>query len=396
MGARRLALLCSAAVFIAGPGCVMAADGGAAAQARAAADQLDAARSALEGADQASDRVEALTAAVTGYEAGMAALRASLRAVTLRESEMQAELDSQRDEIAGLLGTLESLSRAPEPVLMAHPAGPVGAARAGMMMAEATPALNRRAEALAGQLSELRELRTVQQGALGQMQEALGEVQKARTALSQAVADRTDLPQIFTADPMKTRLLVATTDTLRAFADGLDQIGEDNTSDGSAPVLPLIDARKGSLPWPAQGHILRHAGAADAAGVERPGVVLATAPKALVTTPTAATNRYLGPLLDYGNVMILEPETGILFVLAGMNVVYGEIGQVLPAGAPVGQMGGTPPDAGALLARADDDTEGGTGDAAGPFRAETLYIEVRKGNEPQDPETWFELMKDTQ
>ncbi|MEZ5674302.1 MAG: hypothetical protein R3D81_03325 [Thalassovita sp.] len=42
----------------------------------------------------------------------------------------------------------------------------------------------------------------------------------------------------------------------------------------------------------------------DAAGIARPGVVLATRPRALVTTPTAATIRYLGPLLDYGNVMI--------------------------------------------------------------------------------------------
>jgi septal ring factor EnvC (AmiA/AmiB activator) len=56
------------------------------------------------------------------------------------------------------------------------------------------------------------------------------------------------------------------------------------------------------------GTILRQFNEADAAGVARPGVVLATHPNALVTTPWPASVRYAGPLLDYGNVIILEPE----------------------------------------------------------------------------------------
>lgn len=395
MTPRRLAILWSLAACLGLPAPLSALAAGPADQARAAADQLEAARGALDSADRAGDRVAALTAAVTGYEAGMAALRESLRDVTLREEALRRRLEAQRAEIAALLATLQTISRTPEPVLMAHPAGPIGSARAGMLMSAASPALNNRAQALAGELAELRALHDVQKGALGQMQSALREVQQARTELSQAVAARTDLPRRFSADPMKTRLLVATTDTLRSFADGLDQISDDTALVPAAP-LPAIEGQQGSLPWPAAGTLLRRAGEADAAGVTRPGVILATAPRALVTTPVAATIRYLGPLLDYGNVMILEPQTGILFVLAGMDTVYGDIGQVLPAGAPVGMMGGTAPDAGAMLAAQRDETESGADVAAGPSRAETLYIEVRKGNEPQDPETWFELMKDTE
>jgi septal ring factor EnvC (AmiA/AmiB activator) len=99
--------------------------------------------------------------------------------------------------------------------------------------------------------------------------------------------------------------------------------------------------RKGRLPLPVLGTLLRRPDEADAAGVRRPGVTLATRPAALVTAPWPATIRYRGPLLDYGNVMILEPGDGYLLVLAGLGTVYGEVGEVVAAGAPLGLMGGT-------------------------------------------------------
>ena len=150
--------------------------------------------------------------------------------------------------------------------------------------------------------------------------------------------------------------------------------------------LPGIAGRKGDLPLPVQGRILRRAGEEDAAGLARPGIVLAARPRALVTTPAAATVRYRGPLLDYGNVIILEPQTGILLVLAGLDVVYGETGQVLPGGSPVGLMGG----AGA----GDDVVQTGTGTETGARQTETLYIELREDNTPVDPLEWFRTDKD--
>jgi len=134
---------------------------------------------------------------------------------------------------------------------------------------------------------------------------------------------------------------------------------------------------------PVRGALLRRAGEPDAAGIRRPGMVVATRPQALVTAPAAATIRYLGPLLDYGKVMILEPGDGYLLVLAGLGEVYGAVGEVVPAGSPVGLMGGR--EAGAAEALA------GQGDAtAGSGRSETLYVELRRGAEPVDPAPWFE------
>jgi septal ring factor EnvC (AmiA/AmiB activator) len=147
------------------------------------------------------------------------------------------------------------------------------------------------------------------------------------------------------------------------------------------PPMEDFEGAKGSLPLPVRGTLLRRAGEADAAGIRRPGLLIATRPAALVTAPWPATLRYRGPLLDYGNVMIVEPASGYLLVLAGMKTVFGETGDVIESGAPLGLMGGTETDG--PLFPAEGQEGGGTG------RTETLYIELRHGKEPLDPGPWF-------
>jgi len=294
--------------------------------ARAAAEQLKAATALLDGATSARDRVRALTETVRAYEAGLAAMRDGLRRTAIREAQLSRQLQVREDEIARLLGVLQIIEHAPPPVLLLHPSGPQGSARAAMMLAEVTPALNARAEVLAQDLQEMRILRTLRQDATETLEEGLAGVQQARAGLSKAIADRTDLPRRFTEDPVRTAILISSTDTLDGFADGLAEIADGDIAETSAS----IDALKGRVPLPVQGIVLHRAGEADAAGIKRSGIILATRPRALVTTPTAATIRYRGPLLDLGNVMILEPQPGILFVLSGLAEVYGETGQVIP------------------------------------------------------------------
>ncbi len=353
-----------------------AEDPGTAAQ--AAAGRLSQAGILLDEADGARNRVRALTETIHAFEDGLEAMREGLRRAAIRQQTLAGELAARETEIARLLGALQTIGQSEGPALLLHPAGPLGTARSGMILADVTPALETRTAALRDTLDEVKVLRSLQENAADTLRDGLQGAQTARTALSQAIADRTDLPRRFTEDPVKTALLLASTETLEGFASGLSEIAV-NEAPGS---LPGITTRKGALPLPVQGRILRRAGEPDAAGIARPGLVVAARPHALVTTPAAATVRYRGPLLDYGNVIILEPEAGILLVLAGLDVVYGTTGQVLPGGSPVGLMGGTAPGADALLI--------GNSAGTGADRSQTLYIEVRENNTPVDPETWFQ------
>jgi septal ring factor EnvC (AmiA/AmiB activator) len=112
---------------------------------------------------------------------------------------------------------------------------------------------------------------------------------------------------------------------------------------------------------------------------------VATPPLALVTSPVAATLRYAGPLLDFGQVMILEPDSGVLFVFAGIGTIYAQTGDVIEAGSPLGLMGDGGHKNGPSLSTDGDDT--------GAMRSEALYIEVRVDNETEDPSLWFRTDK---
>ncbi|MEL7131918.1 MAG: peptidase M23 [Pseudomonadota bacterium] len=348
--------------------------------AREAGLQLEAASARLAEADSARDRVRALTDTVQAYEAGLSAMRSGLRRAAIREAQLRAQLQSRNAEIGQLVAVLQTLTPGHAPTAFLHPDGPNGTARAAMLLAELTPALNQRAAQLRQDLSDVESLRLLQEQAAQQLQTGLSEVQMARSRLNQAMAERTDLPQRFTEDPVRTAILIASAETLDAFSSGLTGIAEGDV--GWSP--PSIDALIGSLPMPARGVILRQAGEPDAAGITRPGILLATRPGTLVTSPTAATLRYVGPLLDFGAVTILEPRPGTLIILAGMAVSYGDSGQIIAADTPLGLMGGLP--------ASDAPSTGGEG--GGAERSETLYIEVRENNVPMDPLEWFSTEQD--
>lgn len=350
---------------------------GPAERARAASKVLDAASAQLEAAQSARDRVRALTQTISAFEDGLAALRSGVRQGSLRVAELEARLQAREADIGTLLSLLHRAGQKETPVALLHPGGALGTARAGMLLAEVVPALNAQAETLRQELAELQTLQALQSVSTDRLAEGLAEVQTARAALNQAIADRTALPKRFTADPVREAILLSSADTLDAFAAGLDQI-----SAAGIPATPAaLPDMQGDLPLPVQGRLLYAAGARDAAGIARPGIIVATRPQALVTSPVAATLRYVGPLLDFGQVVILEPQTEVLFVLAGLDTVYGETGDMVSAGGPLGLMGDGRQKNGNRLST--------DGDHTGADRSETLYIEVRQDNTPEDPSLWF-------
>jgi murein hydrolase activator len=344
-------------------------------QAARASSDLSTAVAALEEAKSARDQVSALSQTIHAYETGLDALREALREASVREAALILQFDTKRDRVAQLVSVLTQIEADPGPLLLLHPTGALGTARSGMMLADVTPALQAEAEALRADLTELRDLRDLQLGAGEKLTAGLKAAQTARTALSKAISDRTDLPKRFTEDQNTLLGLLESSDTLDAFAAGLTLNADESGS------IRDFAAAKGTLPLPVLGKVVRRANEADAAGTRRPGISLATRPLAIVTAPWPATIRFHGLLLDYGNVMILEPGGGYLLILAGMETIYGELGEVVAAGAPLGLMGGSEQGVAEFLVSAQ---EGGSAQAT-----ETLYIELRQGTTPVDPAEWF-------
>lgn len=354
------------------------AEDNAVALARAAAAELGSAFEALTAAESSDDRVAALTHTIRAYEEGLAAFRIALRRAAIRERALRITLEGKRARIARLLAVMQTMENAAAPLLLLHPAGPVETARAGMILSDVTPVLQAEANVLKAELEELVVLNALREGAAGTLRDGLSGAQNARTELSKAVADRTDLLQRVVDAPESLSALVTSANTLEAFAEGLAGGGGGDPDD--------FIAMKGQLALPLKGKLLRAFNEADAANIRRPGMIIAASSEALVTTPWPATIRYAGPLLDYGNVMILEPAEGYLLVLAGLAQLFGGVGDVLSAGTPLGLMGGDATQTSTILAL--------TGEESGSEHPETLYIELRVGDRPVDPVPWFRMDKD--
>lgn len=348
--------------------------------AETAAEDLRNAIDALKAAEGSRDRVAALTDTIHAYESGLAALREALRRAAGREAEISAAFQDQRNRIGQLLAVMAMIEAEPAPALLLHPQGALGAVRSGIALGYVAPALQAEADIIKAQLAELERLQTLQADTALTLQKGLQAVRSARTALSQAVQNRTDLPQRFLADPEELTALLDSADSLDSFAAGLSSM----ETDIGAP-MDDFEGAKGSLPLPVRGTVLREAGEADAAGIKRPGVIIMTEPGALVTAPWPATIRYRGPLLDYGNVMIIEPASGYLLILAGLDKLYGDTGDVVVLGAPLGLMGGGTD----TLITDPQPIAADVTETAGARRRETLYMELRQGKVPVDPGPWF-------
>ena len=354
-----------------------------AALARDAVNQLDAAHASLNEATSAQNRVAALSQTIHALEDGLEALRLGLRRASLRETAIRQEFNAESETVSRFLGVLLSIQSASGPLALLHPSGAIGTARSGMIVSEITPAIQGQADELRARLQEVALLRALQESAAQTLQQGLLDVQEARTELSMAISNRTNLPNRFVADPDHVQDLIETSETLAGFASGLTDMDLGGPIDD--PIQKFATSR-GHLDLPVQGTVLRGYKQPDAAGVNHPGLLIAARPLSLLTNPWPATVRFRGPLLDYGNVMILEPDAGTLIVLAGLGTIYGDVGQVIPIGAAIGLMGGKSPDSVSFFQNAVN----GTGSDA----TETLYIEIRVDGDPVDPSDWFANTKE--
>lgn len=359
------------------------------ASAAEAAGRLRAAEAMHANASGARDRIAALSQTIAAYEAGLEALRTALRESALREARARAGLAAEEARLMRLTGMMLALDRETGAGLVLHPEGALPSLRAGMVLADVRAALASEAADLSARLAVLSDIRAEQEGALALLDAGLAAAQAARVDLSEAAAERRDLPAPFLADPSAVARLLTAADTLDAFAAGLAEIAPPTdaaTPDFAAPGAPL--------PLPVGGTVLRRFGEADAAGIARPGLVIATAPGAPVAAPWAATVRYAGPLLDYANVIVLEPQPGYLIILAGLGDLYAGEGMVVAPGTVVASMPGASVggDAADVSGRAAYFSKSAA--AGGAYRTETLYMEVRNAGAPVDPAPWFEQAGD--
>lgn len=129
-------------------------------------------------------------------------------------------------------------------------------------------------------------------------------------------------------------------------------------------AAPFSEAR-GRMPMPAQGRLVQPFGATDQLGMTVKGIRVATRKGAPVVAPYNGRIAYAGHFRGYGLLLIIAHGEGYHTILSGMSHIYGNVGQTVLAGEPIGQMG----------------------DEAEP--RPILYVELRRRGEPINPIPWL-------
>jgi murein hydrolase activator len=372
-----LALALSLALSVAAPAPARADPPAEAA--RIAALQLLDAVEGLAAARSANDQVSALTRTILAHETALEALRRGLDEATQAEAEMVRQFEFRSQSVAQLVSAMLAVGRVQGPDLLLHPAGPLGTARAGMLIAELVPAMQAEADLIAARLADLRNLQRLRDTAATVLAEGLDSLQTARDALGQAVAARRTPPPPVGQDEALMLALLESAQTLTELSEGLGAVLPE--AEAGTPDLP---AGRTLLPLPVRGLLDPRSTTTSPA---RPGLVIVTGAGALVTAPLPARLLYRGALDDYGNVILLDPGEGYVLVIAGLETVFPDLGELVPAGGPLGMMPGTAPGDGPPVGMTDQTAGLSAADGAAP----SLYLELRRGGQPIDPGAWFDL-----
>lgn len=299
----------------------------------------------------------ALAAVEAAGERGTGDKRSRLGSLTTREEALTARLGAAQNATARLLGVLALFRRDPPPALLVHPQSAKDAVRAQILARALEPELQARSRALATELDQLHRLRRQVDAASEDLFQSESAVAEQRAELEQLIADRTVLERSLTADAAKAE------ESLRILAQKSGAPAEliGKLSTGAEGLGPAPDR----LIEPVQGRLAARFGQSAAKGGPQEGFTWASTPGAPVLAPAAGVVEYAGPLKDYGVILILRTGGAYHLVLTGLGAVDAVPGRTVAAGEPIGRMA--------------EDT--------GP--RPSLYLEVRRGGEPVDPQRWF-------
>jgi septal ring factor EnvC (AmiA/AmiB activator) len=331
-------------------------------------------------------------------EVQIEAAETRLQRLNDQEKFLRASLRSQHTVLAEILAALQRLGRTPPPALVVRPQDALAAIRSAMLMGAVVPELRGKAQQLAADLGELRDLREqigAEKEQLALSTQALAEervriealIESKRSTLAATLAEfeeaRRQAEKLAKETESLKELIALMDEKIRPAAQTADEremapsvLRAALTDPGRIrPAISFV-AAKGLLPLPAAGATVSRFGEPDGFGSTARGVAIATRRSAQVTSPSDGWVVFSGNFRSYGQLLIINVGGGYHVLLAGLERISVELGQFVLAGEPVGVMGG-----GATL--------GQSFIASGPSDRSVLYVEFRKDGNSIDPTPWW-------
>lgn len=359
--------------------------------------------------DRARQNAALIAAAqrVKTAEAEVARMEERLGDLIVDEMEVRGRLDGADASISSVLAALERISRNPPPALIVDPSDALGSARSAILISAIVPQLRSKADELTANLKRLAEVKAaaLEEEALLRANFEILEEEQLRIA-TLIVARREGEGRItaeIEAEQDEAEALAAKASSLKQLIDDLTKraaavaVAADATTTANAggnapaldpetiklalanaervqPAVPFAQAR-GFLTLPSSGVAVIEYGDSDGFGGISKGLSIVTRAEAQVVAPADGWVLYKGDYLNYGQIVILNTGQDYTLLLAGLATVTADIGQFVLMGEPLGTMG--------------SQTIGRTVATSAGVSRPTLYIEMRRNNEPVDPTGWW-------
>jgi septal ring factor EnvC (AmiA/AmiB activator) len=357
--------------------------------------------------DRQNAELIAAATRVRSAEEDVAAMQKRLDALIVAELEVRGRLGGTSSTISSVLAALQRISREPPPALLVNPSDALGSARGAMLISAIVPQLRQKADELLADLGTLGEIKAAALAEEGKLKANFEVLEEEQLRIAALIAARRQSESRATAalaaeeasvaalaaqaaslkeliDELTRRaaaVAMAAQATAAANAGGPAPVLDSETirialanTDRTAPAVPFAQAR-GYLQLPSSGVRVIEYGASDGFGGISQGVSMVTRAEAAVVAPADGWVLYTGEYLNYGQIVILDTGQNYTILLAGLARTSVEVGQFLLMGEPVGVMGSR--------------TIGATVTTSAGVSQPTLYIEMRRDNEPVDPTGWW-------
>ncbi len=275
-------------------------------------------------------------------------------------------LESSRKNLAALVQAALHLSQMPPEamVMMSPNEDAIRVARAIKMTSDGIRDDMQSIRLQTAELKRLQQKLAAKKTDLVQKQAKLGkERQRLKTSLAERQALHEKLGHRQPQEIEKTAQLAKKAGDLQALVTSI--YAAPDLGQPKKGSLRSFSAAKGRIRWPLEGRLLHKFGvSAGNDGTNRGLLIAARTADARVVAPFDGEVVFTGSFLAYGRMVILRHSDDFHTLLAGLSGIDVSVGDFLLEGEPIGAMG-------------DSDTD------------EKLYVELRKDNQPIDPETWI-------
>ncbi len=340
--------------------------------------------------DEISSRLIDLASSIQTREAMITAGEGRIATLDRQQQRLRDNLNERRAALTELLAGLQRLERNRPPPLATKPDDAVAAIRGAMLFAAVVPALNSQTTALARTLAELDAVRAKQLAEQAELHEHVSKLDRAHKEIARLHVRKASLIEQtganLKAESRRARQLAGEAKSLKQLMKALARERKRKQAEELAKAAEIerktrLAARpfksvRGQVDYPVQGQLVRRFGDRDGFGNPSKGILIATRRLGQVTAPVSGKVEYAGEFRSYGILLILDVGQGYHVLMAGLDQLTAETGQIVKAGEPIGRMG-TSSARGTLIGELLDSDK------------PVLYVEFRTNGRAVDSSSWW-------